>query len=361
MTSLQTSSDEGTVKRTLGALNQALWLLAGGIAGLLSPLSAGAEEAGTAEKEVLSVPFAFYNEAFGAAGGYVYGLSGYPEPQSKLLATGMVGTQGSAMLFVAGQDLRLPQGWDLRSDRLFFDPIVSLGYFNEIDSYVDGNPKFPNEQAGANDSDEDNFITGEGWDNFFRLRMKYLLPIGHGRDEVVPRYELEKGILVSGASGATSLNPLESGRSFVELRPFYRSQEIDGDTGRQELRTNGVDVSYFWDNRDYPNNPSRGQALQLRLSHDFGWFDSQDSWSVAQLEYDQYFSFGANDTFRQRVLALNFWTADSLSWDESASGQIDHRPPAYTGATLGGFGRCAPIRRSGSTTERAFTTPPNCG
>jgi len=43
--------------------------------------------------------------------------------------------------------------------------------------------------------------------------------------------------------------------------------------------------------------------------------------------------------FRQRVIALDAWTAYSPSWDARDDGTIADRPPAYTGATLGGLGR----------------------
>ena len=130
-----------------------------------------------AEARILSLPYGFYNENFGIAAAYVYGITGYPQKQSAILATAMVGTKGSAMGFLMGRDLRIP--W---SERLFLDPVVSIGYFKENDAYINGNPLFPDEDAGSNDSDEDNYIEGDGWDNFFRLRFKYLLPIGHGRD-----------------------------------------------------------------------------------------------------------------------------------------------------------------------------------
>ena len=69
--------------------------------------------AGEGEKkpfETLSIPFPFYNDAFGFAAGYVYGRSGWPEPQSRGLGTVMGGTRGSAMLLFAGQDLRGERG-----------------------------------------------------------------------------------------------------------------------------------------------------------------------------------------------------------------------------------------------------------
>nr|MCU0559902.1 hypothetical protein [Desulfobacterales bacterium] len=128
---------------------------------------------GEVVESTLSLPYAFYNENFGVAAGYVYGVVGWPQKQATLLATAIAGTKGSAMGFLAGRDLQMPA-----VDRLFMDPIVSVGFFKDAEAFIDGNPKFPNERAGSNDSDPDDFIQGDGWDNFFRLRFKYLLPIG---------------------------------------------------------------------------------------------------------------------------------------------------------------------------------------
>jgi len=295
---------------------------------------AGAEDAAETSYETLAIPFPFYNESFGFAAGYVYGRAGWPEPQARVLGTVMAGTRGSGMLLLAGQDLRTP--W---LDRLFIDPFASVGYFGEIESYINGNPEFPDQDAGRNDSDEDNFVSGEGFDNFVRVRFHYLLPIGHGRDEVLPRYDVIDGLAVGGFTGARSLNPLESGRSFVDLRPFYRSQEIDGDDLSTTISTNGLDLGLTWDNRDFPVNPARGQSVTLGVSQDFGLFDSSDSWTVLQAEVDQYFQLDHLPRIRQAVVAVNAWTADTPSWDERGDGRVDNRPPAYAGATLGGLWR----------------------
>lgn len=302
------------------------------------PNQAWAEDAEDPRSQTLSLPYAFYNDSFGAAGGYVFGLSGYPEPQSSLLAAAMAGTEGAGMVFITGQDLR--PGWEGGDlDRVFFDPIVSVGYFNEVEVFVDGDPRFNDRRAGAANSDEDDSITGEGWDYFFRLRMKYLMPFGHAEEDIIARYVIKDGLLESGATGGRSLNPLLSGRTFLELQPFYRSQDIKSDEITSDLKSNGIDISLFWDNRDFPRNPERGQGLQFKLTRDFGLFDSSESWTAVQFEYDQYFSLGADDTFRQRVLAFDFWTADSVTWKVSPSGEIMNRPPAYAGATLGGLWR----------------------
>jgi hypothetical protein len=42
------------------------------------------------------------------------------------------------------------------------DPVVSVGYFKDAEAFISGNPDFPGERAGSNDSDQDNFIKGDG-------------------------------------------------------------------------------------------------------------------------------------------------------------------------------------------------------
>ena len=96
------------------------------------------------KRKKLRVPYAFYNDSFGTAVGFVYGITGYPQKQSMLLGTAMAGTEGSVMGFLMGRDLRLPF-----SDRLFVDLVAQVGRFKEIKSYSDGNPDFPDERVEA--------------------------------------------------------------------------------------------------------------------------------------------------------------------------------------------------------------------
>jgi hypothetical protein len=289
---------------------------------------------GEASKQTLSLPYAFYNENFGFAVGYVHGVVGYPQKQSTLLATVMAGSKGSAMGFLVGRDIQMP-----RVERLFLDPIVQVGYFKDVESYIDGKPRFRDERAGSNDSDKDNFVEGDGWDNFFRMRFKYLLPIGHGKNQIISTYKIDRGVLKSGADGGTSVNPLVSGKSYLELRPFYRSQQIDGNDVDETIKTNGLDFSAFWDNRDFYANPSKGFGLRGKVSRDFDWFDSSNSWTNLEGELDLYIPLQLSNRFRQTVLALDYWTSYSPTWDEQPDGEIKNRPPAYTGSTLGGIWR----------------------
>jgi hypothetical protein len=290
---------------------------------------------GKFEKSVLNLPFAFYNEDFGFAAAYAYAVIGYPQKQSALISTAMVGHKGSGMGFLMGRDLQMPF-WD----RLFLDAIVQAGYFQDLDLYVNGNRDFPDERAGSNDSDEDNFVESDGtWDTFFRLRFKYLLPFGHGRDTIIATQVVDQGMLVEGATGGETWNPFESGLTYLEMQPFYRLQQVDSDDVREDVKTNGLEASLFYDNRDFRFNPSEGSAIRLKLTRDFGWFDSSDSWTVVDTEIDKYFSLGESDWFRQRVFAFNFWTAYSPTWDEQENGDVENGPPSYAGATLGGLWR----------------------
>jgi hypothetical protein len=283
---------------------------------------------------VISLPYGFWNESFGVAAAYVHAVNGYPQPQSALLGTVMAGTEGAGMALIMGQDLRL-----FGIERLFFDPILSVGYYGDIEAYIDGNPNFPDERAGSNDSHRDDFITGKGADTFYRLRFKYLLPMGSGRKQITPTYRFSEGLLTVGASGATAWNPWTSGRTFLELRPFYRTQNIKNEGVDRKQSTNGAELNVLWDNRDYPGNPERGNALTLEISRDFGLANSSASWTSLNAEYDHYWPLPEIKGLRQSVLAVDFWTSYSPTWEQRTGGVIVHRPPAFRGATLGGLFR----------------------
>ena len=283
----------------------------------------------------LKLPYAFYNEGFGAAAGGVYGVTGWPQKQSTFVATVIGGTNSALAGYFLGKDFQMPV-----IKRLFLDPIIALSTFGDIKSFRNGNPSFPDQQAGNNDSSENNYVKGSGQDNFVYLNFRYLLPIGHGK-EVINTYVMDRGLLYKGATGGESWNPLD-GKTFISVKPFYRSQTISADFGDFVKRTNGIDFGILFQNTDLPSNPSQGNTLQLRYSQDWGWGDSSNPYNVLSGEYSHYFNLGPTEVFRQRVLALDFWTADVPSWndfDTEGGQQVFHRPPAFQGANLGGLWR----------------------
>lgn len=309
-----------------------LLLLAPGVGAAQEHAPSLLQEAGP--RNDISIPFGFYNDLFGVAGGYTWARDGFLQQQSNLIVSGMAGTAGSGMLYLKSRNLLVP-GFD----RLFADPELILAYFHGNYLYADGNPRYTSQRAGTNGSAAGNYISGDGWDNFLQVTFRYLLPIGWGRDHVIDDYHLDRGLLVSGASGGTSPNPLSSGKTFLVARPFYASQTLHSSGRAESQRTNGLDLMLNWDNRDFFTNPSVGQSLTLRWSRDFGWVDSTSRWAVIAGEADQYFSLGESDWFRQRVIALDVWTVATPSWQQRADGTIVNRPPTYAGGTLGGWWR----------------------
>ncbi|GEM_PF-3734191 len=141
----------------------------------------------------LVLPYAFYSESFsfalgvGAAGS---GLLG--QEQFSGFVAGSAGTNGSWSVIAGGWGLRL-------GHRLFLDPRLMAGSWVEPRLYVDGNPDFPHERAGSNDSSEDNFVDGAQDMGWATADLRYILPLGHGRDPVVTTYWLEEGLLAADA------------------------------------------------------------------------------------------------------------------------------------------------------------------
>ena len=304
----------------------------------LLPHSLLADQPTVPSKAQISLPYGFYSEHFGLAAGYVQGVFGAPQPQASLLGTLIAGSNGSVMAFGLAKDLKTPY-----SDRLFVDAIGQIGYFADTVAYIDGNPAYLGQPAGSNDSAEDNFVQGDGLDAYLLLSFKYVLPIGEGRDEPMDIDRLSGGLPLPGEEDRNRVwNPLRSGRTYLELRPFYRSQEIEADYLDAELRTNGLEFAVLYDNRDFARSPSQGSSIRARVSRDWGWANSSREYTVYGLEADKYFSLGSSENFRQRVIALDYWTVDTPTWNDFdiVDGKpLYHRPPAYAGATLGGVFR----------------------
>lgn len=284
---------------------------------------------------VLNLPYAFYNDSYGAAVGYVYGITGKPQPQAMVVGTVIAGTNDAFSFFVLGNNIRLPY-----SERWFCDPLVYAGTFGELQSFTPGNPAFPNERAGSNDSDKDNYIEGSGVDRIAQVRFKYVLPIGAAKHEAINTYVFDRGILYSGATGGKSWDPFESGKTYLEFRPYHRRQRVEFDNGKTVQETNGMEFSLYLDNTDMPMNPSCGHSMRAKYSIDPGWLNSTNEYDTVELEAAKYFSLGATKKLRQQVFAFDFWTIDSPSWSDSdvENGRtVYHRPPAYRGGALGGL------------------------
>ncbi len=307
-------------------------------------------QAGDQGKSII-VPYAFSTEALDTGIGAIYYRKANFQAQDAVFLT-VYGTANSSLgLFAGLLDLQL-------TERLFFSPTIGLMSNDEQRFYGEYGYEPNSIPAGSNDSDENNFIFGGGIDVYVNLTFHYVLPIGAGEEAPPHRYTTRDGMLVDGSTYRGNWNPRTSGRTLIYARPFYQRRTIEIDEqnvglippeiGLQEgdepdVSTNGIEVGIEYDNRDFAVNPAEGSLTRFRVSRDFGWFDSFNSWTSMEFSFSKYWDLGDSKRFKQRVLAANAWTAYVPSWETEALPsdfvRINNRPPSNRGATLGGVNR----------------------
>ena len=291
------------------------------------------------EKSRLLLPYVFPDTATDLAFGPAAAWKGYGQEQMSIVGALMYSTNDSKGIFLLERNYQVP--W---ARRFFIDLNLIIADYEEARVFIDGLPGFP-ERAGSNDSHEDDYLEGFGEDRWGEIRLKYLFPIGAGKDSIINTYRVRKGLLVDGATGGDSWNPFDGGRTTLELRFFYRSLFIDSSddpVGPRDFDTNGIRLNLEYDNTDLWVNPSRGSITNVAVARDFGLGGSSDTWTTVESEYSKFVDLGETGKFRQVVLAFNAWTLESPTW-ESEPGPfgtvLKHNPPVYLGATLGGFWR----------------------
>lgn len=278
------------------------------------------------------VPYGFFSESFGLGLGLGAGYSGPFQEQSMLLGTAAWGSRDAYLVAGAITDL---QGHFSR--RLFYNPVFLFARYADDRVYINGNPGFPDEIAGSNDSSADNYILENQWDNWAEFQLHYVLPTGHGRDQIISRYHLRRGILAEGASGGEAWDPFASGRTSLMLTPRWREMTLDYEGDEDlEFRTFNLRAGIEYDNRDYPMNPGRGSYQKIQYTRDGERVDEANAWQVIEGQWAWVVDLPEADWMRQHTLVLEAWTADTPSWERNSTAG---RPPFYEGATLGGFYR----------------------
>jgi len=291
-------------------------------------------------KETLLLPYAFPSESMGTT----FGLGGLAKGyhQDQLLFGGTV--------FASGDDAKGIIGgmWDYRlpvTKHFFFTAYGSIAYYPRQRAYTEV-PRRPSgtppPQAGTNNSDKDNYIQDDGDDNWFDLKLEYVLPLGSMKDSGMAQYHLENGILKSGSTGGEQWNPLKSGVSVLLLGQTSRYQSFNTPEVTYSGDTFPFEFGYLYNNTDFPSNPSYGSSQYIAYSQDFSDSDT-GTWNFIEFEASKYFNVGPSKHARQRVVALNFWTGTSPSWsettDENGNTVVTDNPPYFEGARLGGFYR----------------------
>ncbi len=284
------------------------------------------------------LPYAFFSESFGMGVGAGAAYSGWPTEPASVLGAATVGTRGSYNVAIALSDYQLPG-----LPRIVAEPFLMTGLYHDQRVYAGRNPEFPGERPGANGSSEGNFLEVIQWDTLAELRLHYLLPIGDGRDNIVHRYIIDRGFLIRRPSGGNVWNPLTSGRTRISVIPTWR-EKVHRNKSFPDLplRTLNLEFVLEYDNRDFPFNPTRGSVQRVVYQKDFDGDERFGGWEKWSAEFRKLVDLGTSGVFRQRVIALDFWTAYVPTWKtEQRGGEtvVTRRPPYFEGAVLGGVDR----------------------
>ena len=296
------------------------------------------------EKRTGWLPYVFATDSLGwAAGAGGFSTGGKSQPQSSLFGTAFVTTNESALVSGAWSNHRFGKS------RFFFDGFALADHFTDQRFYLGRNLDSSQPRPGSNDSDPDNYVTGISNEVTLTATMKYRLPIGSIKDDPVAVYHLYQGLLESGPQGGTTWNPMTSGQTTLAGKFFYTYRDLSDFVYNERqndpvdevvfAKTNGLEFWLEYDNTDFPRNPTSGSRQLLKIASDFGWGQSSESWTVLQADFSKHFNLGKSGWFRQKSLALNFWTSNTPDWEQNADGTISHQPPPSYGSSLGGFDR----------------------
>ncbi|WP_394158334.1 BamA/TamA family outer membrane protein [Vibrio campbellii] len=268
------------------------------------------------EKDSAFVPFYFSTETLGSTVGLAGVAKGVGQPQAALFGMGLYSEKDSYVGFLSAFNYAL-------SSNLLFSTQMYQARFND-------NPYYLGEQGSNSSSTEDKTVTNGDEENY-KLEFKYLLPWGNVR---------EHGLLgaFQPVRDVSFASPVDSGVSSIIFTPFYSSRELDIYNEKKEEAT-GFSLTFDWDNRDSVRNTTRGSHTSFDLTTGAESLQSEDLWLKWEFQNSQYYSLGPlGDWFDQQVLAFDFYTADTPTWNK-CDGAVCARPPEQEQARLGGLYR----------------------
>lgn len=298
------------------------------------------------KRETLILPYAYSSDDLGT----MIGIG--------TMATGLYQKQMSAGATVfTGDSKGLGFGiWDYKlfgTKRFFISSVGMVADFPLLRAYspLPNELTPPNEpRPGANDSSFDDFIAAQGSNNWWDVKLEYVLPWGNAVDSAMSTYKLKGGLVQTKEDDVPSWNPLKNGTSVLVARQFNRYQLYQNETDELDGAVHALELGYLYDNTDFPTNPSHGSAQYISFTYNPQWLESNNNWTFIEFEASKYISFGANDFAKQNVLALNFWTGYSPSWqvmyDDNGYSQVTDNAPFLEGASLGGIYRMRGFRQS---------------
>ncbi|ELB2879919.1 BamA/TamA family outer membrane protein [Vibrio parahaemolyticus] len=270
----------------------------------------------SSEKDSAFVPFYFSTDTLGNTVGVAGVAKGVGQPQAALFGMGLYSEKDSYIGFLSAFNYAL-------SPNVLFSTQMYQARFND-------SPYYLGEQGDNNSSFESQTITNSD-EQKYKFEFKYLLPWGAVKD-----HGLKGAFLPS--RDVRNASPLASGVSSILLTPFYSSRALDVYNDKKE-QAYGFTLGFDWDNRDSARNTTRGSHTSLNLTTGAESGQSEDLWLKWEFQNSQYYSLGPlGDWFDQQVLALDFYTADTPTWNQ-CDGVVCSRPPEQEQVRLGGLYR----------------------
>lgn len=298
-----------------------------------------AENSGDSSSLIL--PYLFSTETMGfniGVGGVVQG-----EFQDELLLGATAYKGADSYGFSAGfWNYLIPH-----TERFYLSGYGFYGFFPEQVAHGGGriNPT-PNEDPlpGSGQSSLNDTITGDGHSNFYDLKLEYVLPIGAHQKSATLKYKTKAGLPV-GNEKSGAWNPLENGSTIAILRHFYQYQSFDNSITSDfyDGSVRGMEVGIQYDNTNFAPNPSDGSRQYLSFIKDGSVVEPEQEWSFVSFDASVYRDLGESKWASQQVLAMNFWTGYSPTWEVVDTGNdsryVENGAPYNYGATLGGWNR----------------------
>ena len=174
--------------------------------------------------EWIVLPFAFSTDSFDFTIGVGGGGTGYLQEQAGLYGAALTTANQTHAFYFLGTNLqRAPNGAPLLRRSLLDGLLYRQARLRRHQQSLISRGSGRVQTAPATTTSSPT----KGMDSWGELKFKYILPMGGGREAGFLKQTLDRGLLVSEPTGASTWNPLKSGLTMLYLEPFYRYRSVE--------------------------------------------------------------------------------------------------------------------------------------
>lgn len=277
----------------------------------------------TSKISFTTLPFGFYSNSLGWVLGTFSSVKGYPQKNSFIKTGALIASNGSRYLYLQADEVQNPL-----FRRQFIRPDFFIGKLGDVKEYI-GMP-VNGVIPGSNNSSEKQYLLLHGTDYWFELNFKHLLPFAKGSNE-----NLEYQVDIKDKN-LIDENIFDIGKVYFETKLIYRNMDLSNDFVKTKIVASAIDISLSNDNTNYIYFPTYGAYQKLSYIKQvkaFGCDVPADIWKI-----DLRFFYPFFDKFLSNyptILAIDFMTMDTPSWNEKYNGKFK-RGKLFIGPTLGG-------------------------